>query len=123
MSSLYVRSKVCMAAFHVRSKVCIAQIHLWSKVCKFAPHMDATNADFALHIEGSHEDFALHMERRHNFRDEIIAKTACFANVKRELFKTTNLLAVYITYVPTFENKNILRESTLNGYDGGNGGV
>ena len=105
MSLLFVRSKVCMTSFHVRSKVCIAPIHVRSKVCKFAPHMDGSNADFAPHMEGSHADFAPHMEWRHSFRDQIIAKTPCFANVKRKLFKTTNILGVYMTYVTTFENK------------------
>ena len=102
-----------MAPFHVRSKVCMASIHVRSKVCKFAPQMDGCNADFAPHIEQSHADFAPHMERRHSCRDQIIAKTACFANVQRELFKTTNILEVYMTYVTTFENKNVLRESTF----------
>ena len=50
ISSLYVRSKVCMAPFNVRSIV-----------CKFAPHMDGSNADFAPHMEGSHADFAPHI--------------------------------------------------------------
>ena len=113
MSPLHVRSKVCKVPFHVRSKVCIAPIHVRSKVCKFAPHMDESNADFAPHMEGRHADFAPHMERRHSFRDQKIAKTACFANVQRELFKTTNILGVYMTYVTTFENRNILRESTF----------
>ena len=71
-------------------------------VCKFAPHMDGNNADFDPHIEGTHADFAPHMERRHSFRDQIIAKTASFANFQRELFKTTNILGVYMTYVITF---------------------
>ena len=31
-----------------------------------------------------------------------------------ELFKTTNILVVYMTYSTTFETKNILRESTFN---------
>ena len=75
--------------------------------------MGGSNADFAPHMEGSHADFAPHMERRRSFRDQIIAKTACFANVHRELFKTTNILGVYMTYVTTFDNTNILRESTF----------
>ena len=103
MFPLYVRSKVCVASFHVRSKV-----------CKFAPQMDGRNADFAPHMEGSHAHFAPQMERRHSFRNQIVAKTACFANVQRELVKTTNILGVYMTYVTTFENKkNIWRESTF----------
>ena len=106
MSPLYVRSKVCMAPFNVRSKVCMASIHVRSKVCKFATYMDGSNVDFAPHMEGSHEDFAPHMERRHSFRDQIIAKTAIFANFQRELFKTTNIFGVYMTYVNTFENTN-----------------
>ena len=124
MSLLHVRSIVCMAPFHVRSKVSIAPIHVRSKVCKFAPHMDGSNAEFALHMEGSHADFAphmegshadfaLHMERRHSFRDQIIAKTASIGNFQRELFKTTNILGGYMTYVTTFKKKNILRESSV----------
>ena len=84
-----------------------------SKVCKYAPHMDGSNAHFAPHMEGRHTDFAPHMEGRHSFRDQIIAKTTIFANFQRELFKTTNIFGVYMTYVTTFENTNILRESTL----------
>ena len=76
--------------------------------------MDGSNADFAPHMEGSHSDFAPHIERRHSFRDQIIAKTACFANAQRKLFKTTHILGVYMTYVTTFENRNILRQSTFN---------
>ena len=102
-----------MAPFNVRSKVCIAPIHVRSKVCKFAPHMDESNADFAPHMEGRHADFAPHMEQRHSFRDQKIAKTAIFANFQRELFKTTNILGVYMTYVTIFDNTNILRESTF----------
>ena len=90
MSPLYVRSKVCIAPFQLPSKVCIA------------PHMD-----------GSHADFALQLERRHSFNDQIGAKNACFANGQRELFKTTTILGVYMIYVTTFENVNILRESTF----------
>ena len=113
MSQLYVQSKVCMAPFNVRSKVCFAPIHVRSKVCKFAPHMDWSNADFAPHMEGRQADFAPHMERRHSFRDKIIAKTAVFGNFQRELFKTTKILGGYKTYVTTFDNKNMLRESTF----------
>ena len=113
MSPLYVRSKVCMTPFHVRSNVSTAPIHVRSKVCKFALDMDGSYAEFAPHMEGSHGDFAPHMERRHSFRQQIIAKTACFVNVQRETFKTTNILEVYMTYVTTFEIKNILRESTF----------
>ena len=104
-----------MAPFHFLSKVCISSIHVRSNVCKFAPHMDGSNADFALHMEGSPADFAPHMERRHSFRDQRIAKTASFANFQRELWKTTNILVVYMTYVTTFDSTNILRESTFNG--------
>ena len=114
MSLLHVRSKACMATFHVRRKVCIAPIHVMSKVCNFAPHMDGSNADFALHMEGSHADFAPHLEQRHSFRDRKIAKIAGFVNFQKELFTTTNILEVYMTYVTTFENKTILRKSTFN---------
>ena len=76
--------------------------------------MEGSNADFALHMDGRHADFAPHMVRRHSFRDQIIAKTAIFANFQRKLLKTTNILGVYITYVTTFENKNILMESIFN---------
>ena len=102
-----------MAPFQLRSKVCIAPIHVWNKVCKFAPHMDGSNAHFAPHMEGSHADFAPHMERKHSFRDQMKAKTASFANFKRELLETMNISGVYMTYVTTFEIKNILRESTF----------
>ena len=111
ISPFYVRSKVCMAPFNVRSKVCIALIHVRSKVCKFAPHMDGSNADFAPHMLGSQADFAPHMTQRHSFRDQIITKAAIFTNFQRELFKTTNILGVYMTYLITFEHKHILRES------------
>ena len=50
---------------------------------------------------------------RHIFRDQMIAKTAVFANFHRDSFKTTNILGVYKTYVTTSENKNILRETTF----------
>ena len=116
--TLYVQSKVCMAPFHVRSKVCIAPIHVRRKVCKFAPHMGGSNADFALHMEGSHADvaphmegshadFAPHMERRHSFRDQIITKMQVLHIVKRELFKTTNILGVFWICLATFNNKKI----------------
>ena len=114
MSPLYVRSKVCMAPFHVRSKVYIAPIHVRSKVCKFASHMDGSNADFAPHMPGSHADFAPHLEQRHSFRDQRIAKIASFEKILKELFKTTNILYVYMTNVTTFENKTMLREKTFN---------
>ena len=103
-----------MAPFHVWSKVCIAPIHVRSKVCKFAPHMDGSNADFDPHVEGSHADFALHLEQRHSFRDQKKAKIASFVNFQKELFKTTNILGVYMIYVTTFENKTIWRERTFN---------
>ena len=96
-----------MAPFHVQSKVCIAPIHVRSKVCKFAPHMHGSNQDFPPHMEGSQANFALQIEQRQSFRDQIIAKTASFANSQRKLFKTTNILGVYMTYVTTFKNKNI----------------
>ena len=113
MSLLYVRSNVCMAPFHVRSKVCIAPILVRSKVCKFAPHIDGSNADFAPHMEGSHAEFAPHLEQRHSFRDQKIAKIASFVNFQKKLFKTTDILGVYMTYLTTFENKTILRERTF----------
>ena len=75
--------------------------------------MDGSNTNFALNIEGSHADLAPHMERRHSFKDQIIAKTESFSNIQRELFKTTNILGVYMTYVTTFKNTNILRETTF----------
>ena len=68
--------------------------------------MDGSNADFTLHMEGSHVDFAPQMELRHGFRDQIIAKTASFAIFQREVFETTNILGVYMTYGATFENTN-----------------
>ena len=103
-----------MASFHVRSKACIAPIHVRSKVRKFALYMDGSNADFAPHIEESHADFALHLEQRHSFRDQRIAKIASFEKNLKELFKTTNILYVYMTNVTTFENKTMLREKTFN---------
>ena len=75
--------------------------------------LDGINADFSLHMEGSHADFALLMEWRHSFNVQIIAKTASFANFLRELFKSTNILGVYRTYVTPFENKNIFSERTF----------
>ena len=75
--------------------------------------MEGSNEDFNLHMDGRHADFAPYMERRHSFRDQIIA-TAIFANFQRKLLKTTNILGVYITYVTTFENTNILMESIFN---------
>ena len=84
-----------------------------SKFVDFASHMEGSNADFAPHLEGSHADFVPHMERRHSFRDQIIAKTASFANFQKELLKTTNIFGVYMAYVTTFENNNILRERTF----------
>ena len=113
MTPLYVRSKVCMAPFHVRSKVCNAPIHVQSKVCKLALHMDGSIANFAPHMEGSHADLAPRIKRRHSFRYQMIAKTASFANLHRELFKTTNILGVSMTYVTTFDSQNVLRESTF----------
>ena len=91
----------------------MASIHVRSKVFKFAPHLDGSNANFASHMEGSHADLAPHMERKHSLRDQIRAKTSCFANVQKELFRNTNIVAVYMTYLITFENKNILRASTF----------
>ena len=64
-------------------------------------------------MEGSHADFAPHLEQIHSFRDQKIAKIASFINFQKELFKTTNILGVYMTYVTTFENKSILRERTF----------
>ena len=113
MSPLYVCSKVCMAPFNLQSQVCIAPIHVWSKVCKFSLHMDGSNADFGLHMEGSHADFTPRMERRNSFRDSLIAKIASFANLPWELFKITNILQAYVTYVTTFENKHSLRKVPL----------
>ena len=75
--------------------------------------MDGSSADFASHIEGSHADFAPHMERRISFRDKKMAKIAISANKKNIFFQTTYILGVYMTYVTTFGNTNILRESTF----------
>ena len=94
-----------MALFYLRSKVCIALIHERNKVCKFAPNMDGSNVDFALYMEGSHAEFAPESEQKRSFRDEIIAKTASFVNCQRELFTTTNILEVIMTYVTTFERR------------------
>ena len=86
-----------MAPFHVRSKACIAPIHVRGKFVDFAPHMEGSNADFVPHMEVSHADYAPHMERRHSFKDQIIAKTASFTNFQSELFKTANILGIYMT--------------------------
>ena len=75
--------------------------------------MNGSNADFAPHIEGKQADCAPHMERRHSFRDQIITKTAFFANFQREVLKTTDIFGVYMMYVTTFENKNILGVGTF----------
>ena len=63
-----------MSSLHVRSKVCIAPIHVRSKFEDIAPHMDESNADFAPHIKGSHADFGPHIEQRHSFRVQKIAQ-------------------------------------------------
>ena len=100
MARIAIRAIFWSLKLHVRSKVCIAPIHMRSKVCKFALHMEGSNADFAPHMEGSHANFALHMERRHSFRDQIISKTASFANFQWEIFKTTRqyLRSLYDLY-------------------------
>ena len=113
MSLLNMRSKVCIAPFHMRSKVCIAPIHVRRKFTDFAPHMNGSNADFAPHMEGSHADFAPNIERRNSFWDQIIAQIAIYVNFFKNLWNAL-FLEVYITYVTTFETKNILRESTFN---------
>ena len=59
--------------------------------------MDESNADFAPHMGGRHADYAPHMEQRHSFRDQKIAITEKFANIQRELLKTTNIIGVYMT--------------------------
>ena len=100
-------AKSAWRPFHVRSKVCI---QVRSKFAIFAPHIEGSNADFANHMEGSHADFDPHMERRHCFRDQQIAKIAIYVNFLRYVCQTTNILKIYMTYLTTFENKNILRE-------------
>ena len=77
-------------------------LHVRSKYADFVPQMDGSNADFAPHIEVSNADFAPHLEQRHSFRDQTIAKIASFVNFKKEIFKTTNMLGVYLTYVTPF---------------------
>ena len=107
-----------MAPFNVRSKLCIAPIHVRSKVCQFAPHMDGSNADFALHMEGRHADFAPHIKQRHSVRDQIIAKAEIFANFRRELSKTSNILGVYLTtiYVEVRRSYITLQHSALQNF-------
>ena len=51
--------------------------------------------------------------RRHSFRDQIIANLAILANFLKLFVLTTYILGVYMTSVTTFEDKNILRESTF----------
>ena len=80
----------------------------------FAPHMERSNADFTPHMEGRHADFSPRMERRHTFTDQNMPKIAISAIFQKELFPTTYILVVYMTYVNTFETINILRESTFN---------
>ena len=63
-----------ISSLHVRSEVCIAPFHVRSKVCQFDPHMDGSNVDFARHMEGNHADFAPHMDWSHSFRDQKSAK-------------------------------------------------
>ena len=65
-------------------------------------------------MEGRHADIALKMEQMHSFRDQIIAEADIVVNLLRELFKTTNIIGVYMTYVTIFDNRNMLRESTFN---------
>ena len=113
MSSFRVQSEVCMSPFHVQSKVCIAPIHVQSKFANVAPHMDGSNADFAAHIEGRHADFAPHIERRHSFKDQKIAQIAISHRFLKEFVKTIYIAGVYMTYVTSFKNINILRESTF----------
>ena len=113
-SPLYVRRKVYMAPFHVRSKVCIAPFYVRSKVCIFARHLDGSIADFDPHMEGSHSDFAPHMLGRHSFRDQKIAKICNFVFFCKLFFDITYISGVYITYMTTIKNTNLLRESTFN---------
>ena len=54
-----------------------------------------------------------HMERRHSLRDQKKDKTAISVNLNKLFCETTYTLEVYLTYMNTFEKKNILRESTL----------
>ena len=75
--------------------------------------MDWSNADFAPHMEGSHSDVAPHLEQRHSLRDQKLAEIASFGNFQKELFKTTIILRVDMTYVTNFDNKTILRECTF----------
>ena len=75
--------------------------------------MDWSNADFAPHMEERQADFALHIERRPSFRDQIIAKTAIFAQFWQGIIKTTNMLEAFITYVTTFENKKYFEKVYL----------
>ena len=75
--------------------------------------MDGSNADFAPHMEGSHADFAPHIERRHSFRDQKVAQIAFSAKRFKELIQITYLQGAYITFETPFQDKSILRESTL----------
>ena len=42
-----------------------------------------------------------------------MAKTDIFASFQRDLFNTTNILEIYMTYVITFGNKIIFKEEYL----------
>ena len=104
-----------MSPFQLRSKVCIALIHVRSKFADFAPHMDGNNADFAPHIEGSHADFDPLIEHRHSFRDQKIVYITISAKFLKIICLNHLYLWSYMTYVTSFENKHILRESTFKG--------
>ena len=104
-----------MASFHVRGKVCIALFQVRSKFAVFAPHIEVSNADFALHMEGSNADFALHMARRHSFRDQKKLKLPFLTVFKNNVSNHLYLRSLYMIYLTTFKNKNILRESAFKG--------
>ena len=89
----------------------MAPFQVWSQFAVIAPHIEGSNADFAPHMEGSHTDFAPHMVGRHSFRDQKKAKINIF-DIKK-ISQTTYIWEVYMTYLTTFENTTILRESTF----------
>ena len=107
MSPLHVQSEVCMAPFHVLSKVCIASFLVWSKLAVFGPHIKRSNADFSPHKEASHTPGSeTHLKKPK--KPNII-----FLPIKKKLCQTIYILEVYMTYLTTFRNRNILRERTI----------
>ena len=102
MSSLHVRFKVCMAPFHVQSKVCITPFQVRSNFAVFAPHIEGSMQTLLCTWQEAMQTL-LRTWSGNTVSGTKIAKIAILANV----------LKVYMIYLTTFENKNILRESTF----------